>query len=302
MHNWNQSLQPHNWLDACGYLKEQQQAYCIATVIAEAGSTPRANGAKMVISQQQQFDTLGGGNLEYQVIKHARDHLQHGQNGTQIERFSLAADLAQCCGGAVQVLFEYFAVKQAHITIYGAGHVSHALCQILSQLPFSLEVIDNRQDWLDSIAKLGVNTHYHPEPVQTISELKPASNVLIISQDHSLDFELSLAALTRQDLHFVGVIGSATKAQRFKYRLAEKLAKPELSEQLVCPIGLPEVKGKLPMQVAVSVSAQLISLLHNDHSNADQPILNDTKRNQHKQQWQTVNSLRKQLAGESNEQ
>jgi xanthine dehydrogenase accessory factor len=135
-----------------------------------------------------------------------------------------------------------------------------------------------------------VNTHYHAQPENSVAELKANSYVVILSQDHSLDFALSLAALRRADLAFVGVIGSQTKAQRFKYRLAEQLENPALCDQLTCPIGLTEVSGKLPMQVAVSISAQLITLLEKNTDNQQSA--------QRKQQWQTSNSLRKQLAGE----
>ncbi len=290
MSDWQTRFLPNNWLDACSYLKQQQQPFCIATIVAEAGSVPRATGAKMVISQQQQFDTLGGGNLEFSVIKHAREQLEKGTKSNHIERFSLAADLAQCCGGAVQVLFEYFLVDQPLITIYGAGHVSHCLCEILAKLPVQVQVIDNRQQWLDSIGQFGVNTHYHAQPENSVAELKANSYVVILSQDHSLDFALSLAALRRGDLAFVGVIGSQTKAQRFKYRLAEQLENPARCDQLTCPIGLAEVSGKLPMQVAVSISAQLITLLEKHAKTSD--------RDQQKQQWESSNTLRKQLAGE----
>lgn len=300
MNNWNQQLKPNNWLDACVQLNQQQQAYCLATIVAEVGSVPRANGAKMVISETEQFDTLGGGRLEFEVIKHARQQLHSGQSQSQIERFSLAADLAQCCGGAVQVLFEYFLVEQVSIVIYGAGHVSHSLCQILAQLPIQVTVIDNRQEWLDSIAKLGVNTLYQQQPELSVNQLKTNSHVLILTQDHGIDFAVSLAALQRPDLAMVGVIGSTTKAQRFKYRLKEQLSDPSLSDKLICPLGLPQIKGKLPMQVAVSISAQLLEKLQQlkPHS-AEQ---NEQQKQQKQQQWQASNQLRKQLeTGESHD-
>jgi len=297
MNNWNQQIKPKTWLEACVQLNQQQQAYCLATVLAEVGSVPRANGAKMVISETEQFDTLGGGQLEFEVIKHARQQLTKGQSHSQIERFSLAADLAQCCGGAVQVLFEYFLVEQASVVIYGAGHVSHSLCQILSQLPLHVTVVDNRQEWLDSIAKLGVNTLYQQQPELSVSQLKANSHVLILTQDHGIDFAVSLAALERSDLAMVGLIGSATKAQRFRYRLKEQLSDPSLSEKLVCPLGLPQIKGKLPMQVAVSISGQLLEKLQQlTTSTAEQS-------EQHKKQlWQASNQLRQQLEmGESHD-
>ncbi|WP_432453774.1 xanthine dehydrogenase accessory protein XdhC [Agarivorans sp. QJM3NY_29] len=295
MQNWSNSLLPNNWLDACQLLKQQQQPFCIATILAEAGSVPRSTGSKMVISSQQQFDTLGGGNLELNVIKHARQQLKLDQQDNQIERFSLAADLAQCCGGAVQVLFEYFLVEQARVYIFGAGHVSHALCQILSQLPYQVTVVDNRQDWLDSIAVIGVSTHYHPQPEQYIDSLPANSYLVILSQDHSLDFKLCLAALQRQDFAFVGLIGSQTKAQRFALKLQEQLSDPSSLAQLCCPIGLSEVSGKLPMQVAVSISAQLIQRLNLQPS--EQAMSN--RKQQRQQQWQSSNRLRQQLRGET---
>ncbi|WP_413701822.1 XdhC family protein [Psychromonas sp. KJ10-10] len=95
----------NDWLSACQALEQQGQPYCIVTIIAEAGSLPRGTGSKIVITQSQQFDTLGGGQLEFEIINTARKGLKEKQSTmdaplVHIERFSLVADLGQCCGGA----------------------------------------------------------------------------------------------------------------------------------------------------------------------------------------------------------
>jgi xanthine dehydrogenase accessory factor len=58
------------------------------------------------------------------------------------------------------------------------------------------------------------------------------------------------------------MIGSQTKALRFRKRLADAGFAAQSIEKIHSPIGLPEVKGKLPMEVAVSIAAQLQSLYY----------------------------------------
>jgi len=55
-------------------------------------------------------------------------------------------------------------------------------------------------------------------------------------------------------------ISSQTKRQRFIWRLSGKgFSQPQL-DRLRCPIGLPEVTGKLPAEIAVAVAAEIIAV------------------------------------------
>ncbi|MEH0688104.1 xanthine dehydrogenase accessory protein XdhC [Vibrio cholerae] len=246
-----------SWLSACQQLETQGVAYCIATVIASVGSVPRNQGAKMVITESAQFDTLGGGNLEYQVIEKARQGLARSQSTLTIERFSLAADLGQCCGGGVQVMLEYFLTQTPHVVVFGAGHVGQALCRILTELPCQLHVADTRSEWLAPLEDTHIHTHLIEDVTQTLTSLPSHAYIVVMTQDHALDFDITRQALDANRFAFVGLIGSEGKKQRFSYRLKEQLADPATLEHLTCPIGHPDVKGKLPMQVAISVAAQL---------------------------------------------
>nr|WP_321461271.1 xanthine dehydrogenase accessory protein XdhC [uncultured Vibrio sp.] len=284
-----------NWLAACQQLEQQGQAYCIATVLAYVGSVPRSSGAKMVISAQGQFDTLGGGNLEYQVIAKARENLTLQRAEPLIERFALSADLGQCCGGAVQVMFEFFQTQTPQVAIFGAGHVCQAITSILKGLPCHVKVIDSRPEWLAPLSQKGTETEQLANPVEAIAKLKDSTFVLIMTQDHALDFELTQHALESQRFAYVGLIGSQGKSQRFRFRLKEQLSDIDLLDQLTCPIGHPDITGKLPMEVAVSVSAQLMNLFkHHQASVPSADVLTDEKQ-RNEEQWRQANIVRKNI-------
>ncbi len=286
-----------NWLAACQHLEQQGQAYCIATILAYVGSVPRSSGAKMVISAQSQFDTLGGGNLEYEVIAKARENLEQQRSEPLIERFALSADLGQCCGGAVQVMFEFFQTQTPQVVIFGAGHVCQALTNILSGLPCHVKVIDSRPEWLEPLSLKGIETELHANPVDAIEALRDNSFVLIMTQDHGLDFELTKKALEAQCFAYIGLIGSQGKNQRFRFRLKEQLTDLNLLDQLTCPIGHPDITGKLPMEVAVSVSAQLMDLFKTYQASVplSRSKIARNKPTRNEQQWQQANKARKNI-------
>ena len=102
------------------------------------------------------------------------------------------------------------------------------------------------------------------DPVAEVDRAEAGAYVLILTHNHQLDYELTEAALKHGDMAFVGVIGSDTKARRFRQRLAYRQFDQTLIEQLTCPVGLAEVQGKQPMEVAVSIAGQLIALYQAD--------------------------------------
>ncbi len=273
------------WLQACQMLEQQGEAYCIATVVAYVGSVPRASGAKMVITEACQFDTLGGGNLEFQVIAQARAGLTSHQSQVAIERFSLSADLGQCCGGAVQVMFEYFHTQTPQVVIFGAGHVCQALTTVLNELPCRIKVVDSRNEWLIPLQEKGIDVELLENPIDAIGHLPNNAYLIVMTQDHGLDFEVTKLALEENRFAFVGLIGSQGKKQRFEFRLQEQLSDKTLLNNLTCPIGHPDIQGKLPMQVAVSMSAQLIGLFSEKKAS---PEINET-------QWKQANEARNAL-------
>ena len=77
----------------------------------------------------------------------------------------------------------------------------------------------------------------------------------MVTHNHTLDEAICHRVLSGQGFARIGLIGSATKAARFRSRLSKTgIAQPEL-DRLVCPVGLPEITGKHPARVALSIAA-----------------------------------------------
>ena len=249
-----------NWKEAINHCHDSGTSFSIATVICATGSTPRGGASKMVVTDSGTFDTIGGGELEFNVTKSARKMLGKRVPFQQVEHYPLATKANQCCGGSVTVLLESFPVPQNRITIFGAGHVAKALVRILSQCDTRIDWIDTRPDIFPHKLPGNVKANSIDDPVEHVEGMASEERCLVMTHDHHLDYRLVSAILTMTEVDFVGLIGSETKSKRFM----SKLKKGGLSDgdlaRCVCPIGLSSVKGKLPMEIAVSVAAQLLSL------------------------------------------
>ena len=89
---------------------EKKQDLVFVTTISSSGSSPRGAGSKMLVLENgTSYGTIGGGNVEYVSIQHAREVLKQKQSCTR--GFALhpdqVADLGMICGGDVVIFFQY---------------------------------------------------------------------------------------------------------------------------------------------------------------------------------------------------
>jgi len=253
-----------------------EPAVCVS-VVGTRGSVPRETGTHMLVFADGFAGTIGGGHLEFVAIARARQLLQSGVTPEQPERHVLGPSLGQCCGGVVEL--GYALVHAADVTamqqqlqqtripvaLFGGGHVGHALVRALAPLPFAVHWIDSR----DEVFPVDVPAQVlceHSNPVQAaVQDVLPQSRVLIMSFSHAEDLDIVVACLKRlrerNDLPFVGLIGSKTKWASFSHRLLERGFTQDEIDRITCPIGLPGIKGKEPEVIAASVAAQLLQTL-----------------------------------------
>ncbi|GAB5414398.1 MAG: xanthine dehydrogenase accessory protein XdhC [Congregibacter sp.] len=252
-----------HWSEFVRDCEDKHRAYVIVTVLGAQGSTPRDSGTKMVIdADATRYGSVGGGHLEFAATQKAAELLAAGEDAQHVENFPLGEKLGQCCGGSASLLFECFVPTAAGLYVFGAGHVGRALIPIVAQLPFRTHWVDSRSsEFPDEIAP-GVLTHCMEEPVDIVSQANPGGFFLIMTHNHALDFDLLSAILRRGDAAYVGVIGSASKWRRFQLRLQHRDFDQESIDSVACPVGLSSVPGKRPIEVAVSISAQLIAVQH----------------------------------------
>lgn len=112
------------------------------------GSSPREVGASMLVWEDGQSGTIGGGALEFEACAKARELLaaspptpspphggRRGPAAPRVERVSLGPSLGQCCGGAVVLWTEVFeAVPEAvaGVVARGVGEMPLAVKRVLA--------------------------------------------------------------------------------------------------------------------------------------------------------------------------
>ncbi len=246
----------------------------LVTLITVRGHAPREAGAKMLVTQNNTFETIGGGNLEMVAIEAARGMLE--QHKTLPERLTLRLNhteslmAVQCCGGEVEILLEPMQYSLPCVAIFGVGHVGLALAKILSTLPIHLWLVDSRAEMLAperlkpleaGQAKLEIISM--PVLDGVVRDLPKNAHLLVMTHDHAEDLYVCKAALSRADLGFLGLIGSKVKWQHFQKKLLETGFHASDLARVTTPIGLPEIQGKTPEIIAVSVAAQVVLQLQN---------------------------------------
>ena len=248
------------WFEAVADCEQRGEPYVLVTVVGVAGSVPREPSSKMVISGEHTWDTIGGGHLEYLVTARAREQLAAGRYETLLEHFPLGASLGQCCGGSVSVLLEGQPGSDAQLVVFGAGHVAQALMTIMGQLPWQVTLVDSRAEVFPADLAPNIRALHSDDPVGDAPALCRGRHVLILTHNHQLDYDLCRALLDAGDAASVGLIGSQTKADRFRQRLNHRGDSDEQIARIRCPVGRSDVPGKRPMEVAVSISAELLAL------------------------------------------
>lgn len=248
------------WIQAVADCERRGQPYVLVTVLGVTGSVPREPASKMVVTREHSYDTIGGGHLEYRICQQARERLAKQDYTSEIAHFPLGASLGQCCGGSVSVLLEAHPGCEQELVIFGAGHVAKALVTILGDLPWRITWVDERAEQYPASMPANVRPHLTDDPVGDAPALCSGKQVLILTHNHQLDFDLCRTLLTSGDCAGIGLIGSDTKAERFRKRLEHRGFETGAIDSIRCPVGRSDIPGKRPMEVAVSISAELLSL------------------------------------------
>ena len=224
----------------------------------------------MAVSATATFETIGGGTLEFEAIERARAILE-GAVAHNLD-WVLGPESGQCCGGRVKLSFERLDADAAEkveamigeenrrkpeVWIFGGGHVGRELIRFLSFLPVHIHLVESRQSEI-LLAPDGALPHLAAMPESMVPDIAPGSAVVVLTHDHAIDFLVVEAALQRDDLAFVGMIGSKTKRATFESRYRREGGDAAKLEGLVCPIGR-KLEDKRPEVIAVTVAAELMA-------------------------------------------
>jgi xanthine dehydrogenase accessory factor len=263
---------PANRDDIRAFLNRRKHVVLV-DIRAANGSTPREAGAWMLVAADCIFGTIGGGQLEYMAIDHARRSLKNGVGSDQIT-VPLGPEIGQCCGGRVGIGFQSVDTKLAtaliekvdheiaarpHVYVFGAGHVGDALAMALSLAPLRVVLVDTRENELSASQVPGIETCLTAMPEMVVRDAPEGSAFVVLTHDHALDFLITAEALARNDASYVGMIGSKTKRATFRNWLTREVGRPEDFDGLICPVGGTAVKDKRPAVIAALAAAEILA-------------------------------------------
>ena len=267
-----------DWLDDLQALRATRTPAVVVTLAMVRGHSPRNGGAKMVVSPARVTGTVGGGNLEATAIEQARRLLAEGAAEPELLTLTLSDKATteygvQCCGGEVTMLLEPVRVTPS-VAIFGIGHVGLELARILSRHELDLRLIDSRAEMLsaDRVGEPGVSgvfsdavarvhLEHAPVPEAALSDLSEGTHVLVMTHDHVEDLAIVDQSLRTDGIGSIGLIGSASKWARFRKKLTDLGHDETALSRVTTPIGIPEVSGKQPAVIAVSVAARILQVI-----------------------------------------
>ncbi|MEE2788530.1 MAG: XdhC family protein [Myxococcota bacterium] len=148
----------------------------------------------------------------------------------------------------------------ARLIIFGAGHVGTDLANLAADVGYAVIIVDARSEWIDESRFRSTVTALDMEPETFVRQhtIEADDYVVVMTHSHPLD-DVLIRHLIPLDLPFLGMIGSRGKWARFRKRYEARGLDMSLVDQVVCPVGL-DIGGQTPMEIAISVCAQLTQL------------------------------------------
>ena len=162
--------------------------------------------------------------------------------------------------------------------LYGAGHIGRALVGMLASLDLDVHWIDIKPARFPVFIPNGVRRVIASDP-SIIAGHAPRDTIhLVITHNHSLDEAICHKVMSADGFARLGLIGSATKAARFRQRFARAGISDDQIARLVCPIGISGIEGKHPARVAISIAARVaiwqqeLEILTNSRDHVTVPV------------------------------
>jgi len=247
-------------------LKANGERAALATLIFTSGSTPREQGAKMLIREDGSiFGTISGGILEEQVREEAKNIIREGKPKILDLDLTGKNEKGMICGGVAKVYIEPI-IPIPTLYIFGGGHISFSLAKIAKILGFQVVVIDDRKEY--------ANPERFPEADKTIaddyrnvfSQIAPNkfSYIIIVTRGHAHDQTVLGWAITT-DAKYIGMIGSRRKTKTVYDNLIAQGVNEDAFKRVHAPIGL-DIHAETPEEIAVSIMAEIIKVHRSDQT------------------------------------
>ena len=242
---------------------DKNEKVALVTLTEIRGSTPRDEGSLMLVWKDgKSFGSIGGGKIEYTVIKEAIEALNAEKSRSFEHSLTPEGDLEMQCGGEAKGFIRVF-IPEKRLIIAGGGHVGEKVLELANFLGFKCTIIDDREEYK---TKESLQKAYKI----IISPYKDALNQLTITKDtyiviatrgHAGDLDFVKDAL-KTDAKYIGLIGSRVKHVFIRNSLREEGFSDEEIDKIYGPVGL-DIANQLPEEIAVSIMSEILLIKNN---------------------------------------
>lgn len=261
-----------NIYEAILALEKTQRAGALCTIIDTDGSTPRHEGSKMLVYEDNSFiGTVGGGEIENRVRQEAVNSIKDGK--TRLLKYSMVDPSKGdpgVCGGTMEVFVEPI-LPIPLLVVIGGGHVGKAVVTLAKFLKFRVAVSDDRPEFCTPEANTDADEFYCV-PMQDLPAslaITPQTYLVLTTRGSNVDME-GLAPLLDTPAAYIGVIGSKRRWLTTRKSLLGQGVPEEKVNRVFSPMGL-ELKAETPEEIAVSIMAEII-MVRNGGSGARMKI------------------------------
>ena len=148
------------------------------------------------------------------------------------------------------------------LVICGAGHVALCVIRIGVMLGYEITVIEDRREFAEKAGEAGAHRVICKPFGEALDEAgdDPMTAFVIMTLEHSHDVECLRRVLQRPSA-YIGMMGSRSRTEQIRQQMLEEGYDARKVEQIHMPIGL-RIGSRTPEEIAVSVAAELISVLN----------------------------------------
>ena len=249
-------------LDLASSLRDEEQPFVIATVVAYKSPQSARPGSKAIILPDGSIDGwIGGGCVQPIVIREAQNALQSGKP----KLVTISPDSAHddwkgvqsyemtCQGGGSLEIYLEPVLPKPELLIVGNSPIAQILCGMGKLLEFKVVVADSeaRQERFPE-ADLVLT-----DLTESRSRIGPGSYVVVATM--GTGDEEGLEAVVGTTPKYLGLVASKEKAKGLFEYLRGKGIPSEHFERVKCPAGL-ELGGETLPEIALSVMAGITQL------------------------------------------
>ena len=226
------------------------------TVTKSTGSAPgRVGNTMLVFSDGKIEGTVGGGKVEYSVIKEAIKCLEDYTSKPFSYTLNEQGEIGMICGGLMEGFIDVVK-NDKNLVIIGGGHIGNHLYNIALELDFNITVIDERIEF--------ANSERFPEAKVLSGEYNKVlkdvdvknSYIVITTKGHTSDYE-ALREVVGKDYRYLGLIGSKRKINTLMNDAINDGLNVVNNNRLFSPIGLNIAKND-PAEIALSIMAEIL--------------------------------------------